>query len=96
MTVTARHMALRPSAEPGAWINDPSRSCNGLDTDAFFPEYGGKSPRDVARALRICSHCPVLAECRQYALNAEPRVWGIWGGTTDGQRARIRRQARAA
>ena len=42
-------------------------------------------------AVRTCQSCPVQAECLQYALDArEP--FGIWGGKTHTQRARMLRR----
>jgi WhiB family redox-sensing transcriptional regulator len=43
----------------------------------------------VAAAKAICTGCPVLAQCRAYALDAnEPH--GIWGGLTEGERQAVR------
>lgn len=48
------------------------------DTDAadlFFAE----RPADLEQAKALCAGCPLIAECRQGALErAEP--WGVWGG----------------
>ena len=50
--------------------------------DEFFP-HQGESPR---RAKEICGRCPVIDECLAYALaNREP--FGVWGGTTEAERA---------
>lgn len=38
-------------------------------------------------AKAICGHCPVRAECRAYALQTG-ELYGIWGGTTERERAR--------
>jgi WhiB family redox-sensing transcriptional regulator len=44
----------------------------------------------VAEAKLICASCPVLTQCRAYALDAgEP--YGIWGGLTEGERDAVRR-----
>lgn len=45
---------------------------------------------DAARALAICATCPVLLDCRSWALAHEAN--GIWGGLTAGDRARERRR----
>ena len=45
----------------------------------------------VARAIAICEGCSVRKECLQTAL-ADRRLMGVWGGTTEAQRARIRRR----
>jgi len=33
----------------------------------------------IAEAKRVCSTCPVLAECLQSALESK-EPWGVWGG----------------
>ena len=62
-------------------------ACNGADTRLFYPEDGGS----VRKAMAFCAVCPVVTECRQWALEF-PEVWGVWGGTSE----RDRRQPRAA
>lgn len=62
--------------------------CSQVDGDLWFPEKGG-STRD---AKRICLSCPVLVECRSYALAHEER-FGIWGGLSERERRQLRRQA---
>jgi len=56
-----------------------------VDADAFFPEKGG----DSAMARKLCRQCPVQRECLQYALD-NGEVYGIWGGTSQNQRRRMR------
>ncbi|MFD9668910.1 WhiB family transcriptional regulator [Rhodococcus sp. NPDC059968] len=51
------------------------------------PEDEPKGPR-VRRereAKRICSQCPVVDQCRTYALSAGER-YGVWGGTSEDDR----------
>ena len=91
---TAYHYKAYMGEAPGAWASDPQRACANTDTEAFFPEKAGGPTGDVKQAKRICLTCPVLDECLDYALHAQPHVYGIWGGTTEGQRNRLRRQAR--
>lgn len=52
-------------------------------TDLFVESYtNGVSPK-VAREL--CAGCHVIEECKAYAMAArEP--YGVWGGTTPGER----------
>lgn len=45
---------------------------------------------DAAQALTICATCPVLLDCRTWAIAHERD--GIWGGLTSGDRARERRR----
>lgn len=69
-------------------------ACLGVDPDLFFPERGENA--DNAEAKRICRSCPVQVECLDYALENR-EIYGIWGGTSERERRRIRRaRARAA
>jgi WhiB family redox-sensing transcriptional regulator len=78
----------QPTAPKGTWINDPFRACYGLDTEAWFPE-NGESHTVTKRAKLICSRCPVIEECREYAVSV-PGIGGIWGGTNELDRRKIR------
>ncbi|MCK3770222.1 WhiB family transcriptional regulator [Microbacterium aerolatum] len=69
-----------------AWQTDAL--CSQTDPEAFFPEKGG-STRD---AKRICSSCDVRGECLEYALNNDER-FGIWGGLSERERRKLKRQA---
>lgn len=70
-------------------------NCAGLDPELFFPGRG----ESTAEAKAICAGCAVRAECLEHAL-AKPEKFGIWGGLSERERRRIRRQrlraARAA
>lgn len=64
-------------------------ACKGLDTDLFFHPDGerGASRRERAAAAKaVCLSCPVLKQCRSYALRAgEP--YGVWGGMSEEERS---------
>jgi WhiB family redox-sensing transcriptional regulator len=62
--------------------------CAQTDPEAFFPEKGGST----REAKRICSGCDVRAECLEYALAHDER-FGIWGGHSERERRRLRREA---
>lgn len=62
-------------------------SCKGAG-ELFYPHNTEVTKRD--RALEICSACPVREQCLDHAL-AIGEHHGIWGGTTEKQRQRIRR-----
>jgi len=62
--------------------------CAQTDPEAFFPEKGGST----REAKRICSGCEVRAECLEYALAHDER-FGIWGGLSERERRRLRREA---
>jgi WhiB family transcriptional regulator, redox-sensing transcriptional regulator len=44
---------------------------------------------EIRRAKAICATCPVLWECFQWAMDNDEE-YGVWGGTTRRERARLR------
>ncbi len=62
--------------------------CAQTDPEAFFPEKGGST----REAKKICTGCEVKAECLEYALAKDER-FGIWGGLSERERRRIKRDA---
>ena len=62
--------------------------CAETDPEAFFPEKGGST----REAKKICTGCEVKAECLEYALANDER-FGIWGGLSERERRRIKREA---
>lgn len=56
-------------------------ACRTVPTSVFFPERGG----DVRPAKAICATCPVIEECREWALTL-PEMFGVWGGLSERQR----------
>jgi hypothetical protein len=64
------------------------------DPDAWHPRWGGRHHPRTSKALRTCENvCPVVRECLAYAMaeaDAGRPVHGIWGGTTDRLRRRMR------
>jgi WhiB family redox-sensing transcriptional regulator len=83
-----------------AWQQDDWQSqgaCLHADPDVFFPiSFGGASATQIRTARAICSGCPVRSECIDFALEHR-EIQGIWGGTTDDERKKLRRaRARSA
>ncbi len=62
--------------------------CAQTDPEAFFPEKGGST----REAKKVCRSCEVRAECLEYALEHDER-FGIWGGLSERERRRLKRQA---
>ena len=62
--------------------------CAQTDPEAFFPEKGGST----REAKKICLSCEVRAECLEYALAHDER-FGIWGGLSERERRRLKKQA---
>jgi WhiB family transcriptional regulator, redox-sensing transcriptional regulator len=75
----------RPVA--GEWTEQAA--CADADPDIFFPERG----KPTAPAKAICAVCPVRVECLEYALDASEK-FGVWGGTSEKERRRLRRDRR--
>lgn len=49
---------------------------------------------DEDRAKAICRECPAREECRNFAVQSGEA--GVWGGTTEEERRRLRRNRRTA
>ena len=69
----------------GGWQDEAN--CLGVDPDLFFPERGAST----REAKEVCRGCVVREECLEYAL-ANGEKFGIWGGMSERERRRIRRQ----
>lgn len=62
-------------------------NCLGVDPDLFFPERGAST----REAKEVCKGCTVREECLEYSL-ATGEKFGIWGGLSERERRRLRRQ----
>jgi len=62
-------------------------ACRGMDPDFFFPARG-VSTKD---AKAVCAECPVREQCLEYAIEGRER-FGIFGGLSERERRRIRKQ----
>jgi WhiB family transcriptional regulator, redox-sensing transcriptional regulator len=70
-------------------------SCRDLDTDLFFPAgETGLAAIQIQQAKAICRTCPVSAACLEFAMVTH-QEYGIYGGTTEDERRRLRRQWKA-
>jgi WhiB family redox-sensing transcriptional regulator len=79
-------LPAEPTDDPGDWRE--LAACRGA-TANFFPARG--QPTGPIKA--ICAACPVVAECAEAGLFEKH---GIWGGMSERERRRIRRQRRKA
>jgi WhiB family redox-sensing transcriptional regulator len=85
---------------PPAWTRDAL--CAQVDPELFFPDKGGSDR--AAKAKAICAKCPVRRECLEYALACESGAAGvrtsypsgIYGGLSEHQRRRLRRNLKEA
>lgn len=77
------------------WMLNEDRNCaippefTPLDaqqkSDLWFPT----EKREEAYAKRLCTGCPTSRQCFAYAYE-RPELEGVWGGTSTGQRERLR------
>ena len=85
-----------PGPVADLWEWQYQGACRNLDTEQFFHpegERGGTRRRRDDAAKAICAQCPVIAECREYALAAQ-EPYGVWGGLTQEERRELIRESR--
>ena len=80
--------ALEPAAAPEDLSWQDAGLCQQVDPEIFFVEKGGS----VRAAKSVCRNCTVRELCLQYALENDER-FGIWGGTSERERRRLKRVA---
>ena len=88
MTMTITRPKGRPNPETRSWMARAACATR-ADID-FFPE----EPDSESPALRLCATCPVRLPCLEHAI--AHRELGIWGGTNEAERRRIRLRRAAA
>lgn len=66
-------------------------NCRGADADLFFPERGAST----RKAKSICGECQVRAQCLDFAIGVGEK-FGIWGGMSERERRRVRRERQVA
>ncbi len=80
-----------PSPVPGEELDWRARgACRDVDPELFFPTAvdGAALVAAERRALSVCWACPVVADCRSWAVAEQPH--GIAGGLTEDERRRAR------
>lgn len=80
---------LRDEGDERHWQDEAN--CMGVDPDLFFPERGAST----REAKAVCRSCEVRVDCLDYAL-ANGEKFGIWGGHSERERRRLRRQRNLA
>jgi WhiB family redox-sensing transcriptional regulator len=77
-----------PVPREGDWDWQVNAACRGTDTSNFYHPENERGPSRVRRemsAKAVCAVCPVLDDCRRWALAArEP--YGVWGGLSADER----------
>jgi WhiB family redox-sensing transcriptional regulator len=75
----------------GQWRS--AAACRSADPELFFPiSDSGPAQEQTAKAKAICATCQVRRECLAFALRTG-QPYGIWAGTTEHERAAVRRRA---
>lgn len=67
-------------------------ACQDEDPELFFPGRGMNTQLRAAKA--VCAFCAVKEECLEFALENGIKH-GVWGGKSERERRRIRRERRA-
>ncbi len=77
-----------------------SASCKSVDPEIFFHpdnQRGDDKIERVRQAKVVCQTCPVIIECRNFAIDTR-QDFGIWGGLDEDElytlRMRIQREVR--
>ncbi|SDJ44597.1 WhiB family transcriptional regulator [Streptomyces indicus] len=69
-------------------------ACVGEDPELFFPVgTTGPSVRETQAAKEVCRRCPVTETCLDWALRMG-QTTGVWGGTSEAERAPMLRALR--
>jgi WhiB family redox-sensing transcriptional regulator len=74
-----------PIADRGDSWRDQGR-CAEVDPMLFYPAKG----ESANPARMVCAGCEVRDQCLEWALATDQR-WGVWGGTTEHDRRKIKR-----
>lgn len=65
--------------------------CRDTDPDLFFPVgTTGPAVEQIDNARAVCMQCEAQAPCLEYAL-ATNQDSGVWGGTSEEERRKLRR-----
>ena len=87
-------MALSLSVEPMTTENDDWRdhaACRDTNPDLFFPVgTTGPAIEQIDQAKKVCRECPSQSACLDFALVTNQDS-GVWGGTSEEERRKIRR-----
>jgi WhiB family redox-sensing transcriptional regulator len=92
--IRAEHSGGALVASSGDWSWQDDAACAGDDLLLFFGRDGERAEereRREERAREICSWCPVVESCREYALE-KPERFGFWAGMSEEERSSERRR----
>ena len=88
-------MALTlPVAPPSGTDWRMLAACRNSDPALFFPiGTTGPAVDQIRSAKAVCRQCPAREPCLDFAMNTRQDS-GVWGGTTEDERHRLRRGSR--
>lgn len=67
-------------------------SCRSVDPDLFFPVgTTGIALVQIEHAKSVCQQCDVKQACLDFAIQTNQES-GVWGGTSEEERRKLRRQ----
>jgi len=86
--------SLSLTSEPDRWRD--LAACRDTDPDLFFP-VGTTGPAidQIAAAKAVCNQCEAKEPCLEFALTTNQDS-GVWGGFSEEERRKLRRQWQAA
>ena len=89
MALSSSHL-LTLTLESDEWRRQAA--CRDTDPDLFFP-VGTTGPAivQIENAKAVCRQCDAQAECLEYAIATNPDS-GIWGGTSEEERRKLRKR----
>ncbi|MHA4849721.1 WhiB family transcriptional regulator [Rhodococcus sp. MSC1_016] len=82
-----------PDVSPEEW--QLRARCRGMDITVFYldDDTAKPQPQHLRRAKDVCRRCPVIDECRQYAIHFGEQH-GVWGGLTPRELGAARKWSR--
>jgi WhiB family redox-sensing transcriptional regulator len=81
---------LAHTDRPDDWRTEAA--CRSIDPDLFFPVgTTGLAVSQIDSAKAVCQTCPSQAPCLEFALTTNQDS-GVWGGTSEEERRKLRRQ----
>jgi WhiB family redox-sensing transcriptional regulator len=76
--------------DDSAWRTQAA--CRNSKPELFFPVGStGVAVEEINSAKQVCHACPVREQCLQFALLTNQES-GIWGGTSEDERRRLRKR----
>ena len=66
-------------------------ACRDTDPDLFFPVgTTGPAIEQIEAAKAVCRQCDAMSQCLEFALETNQES-GVWGGTSEEERRRLRK-----